>query len=181
MTPNHADPHVQLLDDARHAQAVADRSQRRLLVEADEQDATFRGSLEEAAEWGGELVLETSLGHRLRGRVRALASDHLVVDGDHGRAWLRLAAVTLVRTVRGGELRAGGGERSPRPDVRLADALRGLVERRADVEVVFDGGSIARGTVTAAGRDVLTLRDPATGERALVHLARAALVVARAG
>lgn len=169
------DPHLRLLDDARHAEAVADRSQRRLLAEADEQDATLRGSLQDAAEVGAPVVLETTVGRRVRGAIRALAADHVIVDDAHGTAWVRLPAVTVLR---GGDVRAGGGDRPERAPVAFAAALRTAVEARADIEVVFEGGATARGVAIAVGRDVLTLRDRATGSTCLVHLGRAAVVLA---
>ena len=175
------DPHLELLDDARHAQAVADRSQRRLLAEADDQDATFRGSLEDAAESGVVLMLETSVDRRIRGRVRLLSADHLVIEGSHGSAWVRLEALTVLRFGRDPTVRAGGGDRSQRPAVPLADALHRLVEHRDEVEVVFVGGTSARGVAVAIGRDVLTLHSESTDERHLVHLDRVALVLARPG
>lgn len=173
MTP---DPHLQLLDDARHAAAVAERTQRRLLEDADGQDATFLGSLEELAEAGVAVSLHTTVGRRLHGTIRALAADHVLLAGDHGSAWVRLPAVTVLRVPDGNQVRAGGGDRPARPGVPLADALRGLVERRATVEVLFDGGVGIRGTAVAAGRDLLTLRD-GTGGHALAHLDRAAIVL----
>lgn len=174
------DPHLELLDEARQAQAVADRSQRRLLAEADDQDATFLGSLEELAESGATVVLETTVGRVVRGHVRALAADHVVVESEHGSAWVRLGAVTVLRASRQSTVRAGGGERPSRPAVPFADSLRSLVEERASVEVAFEGGASARGVAIAAGRDVLTLRNPATGERSLAHLQRAAVVLVHA-
>ncbi len=176
MTPQHTDPHLQLLDDARHAQAVADRSQRRLLEQADEQDATFRGSLEDAAETATAIVLETTVGRRVSGVVRALAADHAVIEGEHGTAWVRLSAVTVLRLPRQRDVRAGGADRSDRAAVPFAGALRALVESRADVDVVLVGGATTRGAAVAAGRDVLTLRDPVTGDHVLVHLDSVALV-----
>lgn len=173
------DPHLQLLDDARQAQAVADRSQRRLLAEADDQDATFLGSLEDVAESGATVVLDTTVDRRVRGRVRALTADHVVVDGEHGTTWVRLHAVTVLQLPHAATVRAGGGERPHRPPVPLTDALRGLVEQRTDVEITFDGGSSIRGTAVAAGRDVLTLRDPVSHVRTLAHLGRAAVVTSR--
>lgn len=173
------DPHLQLLDDARQAQAVADRSQRRLLAEAGDQDATFLGSLEGVAESGTTVVLDTTVGHRVRGRVRVLTADHVVLDTDHGTTWVRLRAVTLLQVPRSADVRASGGERPQRPPVPLTDALRMLVEERADVEITFEGGSRVRGTAVAAGRDVLTLREPTAGTRTLAHLGRAAVVTSR--
>lgn len=173
------DPHLQLLDDARQAQAVADRSQRRLLAEAGDQDATFLGSLEGVAESGTTVVLDTTVGDRVRGRVRVLTADHAVIDTDHGTTWVRLQAVTLLQVPRSADVRASGGERPQRPPVPLTDALRPLVEERADVEVTFEGGSSVRGRAVAAGRDVLTLHDPITGTRTLAHLGRAAIVTSR--
>lgn len=175
MTPG-ADPHVQLLDDARQAAAAASRAQRRVLRAVDEQDATLVGSLEELAEAATEVAVHTTVGRRLRGTVRALAAQHLVIVGPHGTAWVRTAAVTQLRVPAATRLRLGGGERPARPPVALADALRGLVERRARVEVVLDGGARVHGTALAAGRDVLVLRE-ATGVEVLAHLDRAAVVL----
>lgn len=179
MSPLSRDPHLQLLDDARQAQAVADRSQRRLLAEADDHDATFLGSVEDVAESGAVVVLATTVGRGVRGRVRALTGDHVLVDTEHGTTWVRIQAVTLLEVPRSATVRAGGGERPVRAPVPLADALRRLVEQRADVEITFEGGSSVRGTAVAVGRDVLTLRDPVTGARTLAHLGRAALVTTR--
>ena len=181
MTGSLEDPHVRLLDDARHAQAVADRSQRRLLTEADDQDATFLGSLEEVAETGRIVVLETTVERRVRGMITLLSGDHVVLEGEHGTAWVRLRAITVLRVDRNTVVRAGGGERARRADVPLSEALRDLVDGRAEVDVVFDGGTSVRGTALAVGRDVLTLRNPATAERVLAYLERACLVVAHTG
>lgn len=175
------DPHQELLDDARHAQAVTDRSQRRLLQEADEQDATFRGSIEDAAEAGVRIVVETTVGRQLGGRVRALAADHVVIEGEHGVAWVALAAVVVLRAPSAADVRAGGGQRPARPSVPLAASLRDLVEQRAELEVVLGASSSARGTAVAVGCDVLTLREAGTGARLLVHLPSAAIVLHRPG
>ncbi len=170
------DPHVRLLDDARHAAAVAERAQRRLLDDADGQDATFLGSLVDLAECGTVVVLHTTIGRRLRGTIRAVAADHVLLVGDHGPAWVRSSAITTVRAGGDGDVRPGGGDRPGRGGPTLAAALRDPVERRATVEVLFDGGSGIRGTALTVSRDLLTLRDGA-GRRALVHLDRAAVVL----
>lgn len=177
MTLRRTDPHQELLDDARQADAVASRTQRRLLQEADEQDATFRGSLEDAAESGLAIVVETTVGRRLSGQVRALAADHVVLEGEHGTAWIALSAVGIVRATRAPHVRAGGGERPARPSVPLAVALRRLAEERAELEVVLAATSVVRGTATAVGRDVLALRERGTGTRLLLHLPRAQVVL----
>lgn len=181
MSASRTDPHQQLLDDARHADAVAARTQRRLLEEAEQQDATFLGSLEDAAERGVPLVVETTVARRLRGYVRALAADHVVIDGEHGTAWVSLWAIAVVRAPRLSEIVAGGGDRPPRPSVSFARALREVVEQRASLEVVSGPTNVARGTAVAVGRDVLTLREADGGTRVLVHLPRAAIVLHRPG
>ena len=173
------DAHVRLLDDARQAAATADRTVRRLLCEADEQDASFRGSIEGLAE-AGPVILDTVVGRRLRGTVRTLAAQHVVLIGAHGTAWLRIAAITTARPAAGHPVRAGGGDRPAPAAVSLPDALRVLVERRATLEVLFDGAATVRGRVLAVGRDVLTLREPA-GQQLLVHLDRAAVLISTDG
>lgn len=169
------DPHVRLLDDARQADAVTERSRRRLLLDAHAQDGTFRGSLEGLAEDERTVVLHTTVGRRVQGRVEALAADHVTLVSDHGTTWVRLASVTVLRVPDGSVVRPDGGERAPRSPVALADALRELVEDRAEVDLVLVGGGLLRGTAVAAGRDLLTVRDGAGGH-ALVHLDRCAVV-----
>lgn len=179
MTAAGIDPHMDLLDEARVAAAAEARAQRRLLVDADVQDATLHGSIEDLAETGADLVLHTTIGRRIRGTVEALTADHVTVCGDHGVARVRLDAVTVVRVADGSEARPGGGDRAARPASPLAEAVRHLVNDRATVEVLFDGGGGIRGTALAAGRDVLTVRD-GHGARALVHLDRAAVLLSHA-
>ena len=185
MTRTGADPHLDLLDEARLRAAAEDRQQRRLLADADRQDATFRGSVEQLAESDAELVVHTTVGRRLRGVVAALSGDHVQLRGDHGAAWVRLDAVTVVRTgerstgASGGASGMGGGERAARPSVSLSADLSHLVDDRATVEVLFDGGGGIRGTAAAAGIDVLTVVD-GHGATALVHLDRVAVVLAHA-
>ena len=170
------DPHLDLLDDARHAAAVADRSQRRLLSEADGHEATLRGSLRAAAEGGAPVQVQTVVDRTVRGRVRALSHDHVVIAGPRSIAWVQLDAVTVLRTVAGTEADAAPPATVP---VDLADALRPLSEERDEVEVLLTGGGRARGRVVAVGRDVVTLRDP--GGDQLVHLRHAAVVLVRPG
>jgi hypothetical protein len=171
------DPHVRLLDDARQADAVAERVRRRLLLDADAQDGTFRGTLEGLAEDERTVLLLTAAGRQVQGRVRALAADHVVLTDGHGTFWVRLANVTVLRVPDGWVVRPGGGERAPRPPIPLRAALRVLVEEGAEVEVVLSGGDVVRGTAAAAGRDVLTVRD-GSGEHAFVHLDRCAVIAA---
>lgn len=179
MTTAGIDPHLDLLDEARVAAAAEDRAKRRLLTDADVQDATFQGTIEDLAEAGAELVLHTTIGRRIRGSVRALSADHVTVAGDHGIARVRLDAVTVLRVADDTVARPGGGDRAARAAGPLAEAVRHLVEDRATVEVLFDGGGGIRGTALAAGRDVLTVRD-GHGSRALVALDRAAVLLSHA-
>lgn len=175
MTTTDSDPHVRLLDDARQADAVAERVRRRLLLDADAQDGTFRGTLEGLAEDERTVLLHTAAGRQVQGRVCALAADHLVLTGGHGTVWVRLASVTVLRVPDGWAVRPGGGERAPRPPIPLTAALRILVEEGAEIEVVLSGGDVVRGMALAAGRDVLTVRDE-TGGHAFVHLDRCAVI-----
>lgn len=170
------DPHLDLLDDARHAAAVADRSQRRLFAEAGDHEASLAGSLRAAAEAGSPVVLDTTVDRSVRGRVRALAHDHVVVADARGVAWVRLDAVTVLRSA--GAAGVEGGPAGPAV-TGLGDALRPLTEERDDVEVLLTGGGRVRGRVLAVGRDVLTLRG--TGGDQVIHLRHAAVVLARPG
>lgn len=169
------DPHLDLLDDARQEAAVADRSHRRHHGEATAADASLHGVLLDLAEQGRDLLLATTVGRAVRGRVRSLAQDHVEVATATGAAWVRLDAVAVVRPS-SGPVTTGGGARPAPATGHLVAALRELVERRATVEAVVLGGATVRGTAVSIGRDVLTLAEPATSQEQLLHLATTALV-----
>lgn len=177
-----SDPHLDLMDDARHAEAVTERTRRRMLSGADDQDATFAASLRAVAEAGAVVMLETTVGRTVRGRVDAVTPTHLVVGDGVATSYVRIDRVTAVRGVAGGTAPRATAEDTRRADAApLLDLLTELAHDRAELEVHLDGGAVVRGTVRRAGIDVLTLRSPTSGDTVLVQLGLAAVITHRAG
>jgi len=171
------DPLVDLVDDSRLAAAAMERTQRRLLAAADGDEATLRGTLGELAERRVTVHLDTVAGHRARGLVRALARDHVVLEGPHGRSIVALAAVSSIRVDRDVRVRAGGaGRTTDTAEETLAEALRPLRDERVGVLVVARGAPAVRGRVVDVGSDVVGL-DTDTHEHVLVPLGALVAVI----
>lgn len=177
MDPLH-DPLVDLVDDSRLQAAALERTHRRLLAAADGDAATLRGTLGDLAERRVTVHLDTVAGHRARGRVRALAHDHVVLDGAHGRTLVALATVSGLRVDRDVRVRAGGAGRAGAAPAAgtLAEALRPLRDDRVDVLLVALGAPAIRGRLTDVGDDVLGI-DSDTREHVLVPLHAVVAVV----
>lgn len=97
MTGATDDPHVALVDEAATGEAIAERSRRRVLADVDAQEATFRSTLWTAAARGGTVVVDTSVGVSIRGRIRAVGPTHLVVEDVSSTSHVRIDHVTAVR------------------------------------------------------------------------------------
>lgn len=181
-SPVSRDPHVDLLDDARTDEAVADRARRRLLAEAEDLDATFHATLRAAAATGAAVLADTTVGRSVRGRIEAVGATHVVVRDAAATSYARIDQLTAVRALAGGPpVRAtpddGAGGR-PAP---LVDVLAGLAHERTRIDAHLVGGSTARGAVRRVGTDVLTLRADHGGEDVLVNLALAAVITVHHG
>lgn len=162
---------LELLDEARHAQAVADRASRRMIAEADDQDATFAGSLLAAAEAATVVLLDTTVGRTVRGRLLAVGPTHCVLTDGSATSWIRVDGVTTVRRVSGGaRLRASGGDEVRSEGAAVIDALTELAHERTPVDAHLVGGAVVRGEVHRVGTDVVTLRTPTSGDVTLVQL-----------
>lgn len=172
-----SDPHLDLLDDARQAEAVADRTRRRLLTEADDQDASFATSLRAAAEAGGVVLAETTVGRTVRGRIDAVGDQHVVVEDTTATSYVRVDQLTAVRGVTGSPaIRATAEVADAGTPRSLGEVLAELAHQRTAVDVHLVGGAVVRGEVWRAGTDVLTVRAPVTGDQSLVQLRLAALI-----
>ncbi len=177
-----ADPHLDLLDAARHADAVEARTRRRLLDEVDERDATFVTSLHAAAEAGGTVLIDTTVGRTVRGRMEAVGEEHVVVTAPSATSFVRIDQVTALRPVAGAPpIRATAGSDARPPAGSLTDELVELARQRDGVDVHLVGGAVVRGAVRRVGDDVLTVGDPASGDEVLVQLALAAVIVVPRG
>ena len=155
-----------MLADAVAAEAARERSADRLLRQAAAEEATFAGVLVDLAERGERVAVRTAGGRVHRGVVRAVGLDFVVVqpeagDGDGPPVFVRLAAVTSVRTE---DTPADvTGNRRPPLAASLAAVLGGLAPDRPHVQVGIAGeGAYISGELVSAGFDVLVLRQPTT-------------------
>ena len=177
--PGADDPHVTLLDDARHGEAVAERSRRRLLAEAEELDATFPATLRGIAEQGGSVLVDTSVGRTVRGRVHALGTTHVALVDTTVTSYVRVDGIAAVRAVAGdAEVRVAVDDAPRSPAAPLQDVLVMLATERSAVDVHLEGGTVVRGTVRRVGSDVLTVRVDATGGEIIVNLPLAVVITA---
>lgn len=182
MSDPHRDPHLDLLDDARQAEAVADRARRRILAEADDQDAMFTTSLRAAAEAGGVVMAETTVGRTVRGRIDAVGDEHVVVEDPTATSYVRIDQLTAVRGVTGAPaVRATAASDAAVPTRSLGEVLTELAHERTAVDVHLVGGGVVRGAVWRAGADVLTVRAAVTGDESLVQLRLAAIITVHRG
>jgi hypothetical protein len=91
---------VGLLDEARRAEAVAQRSRQRWLQEQAQESATFAGTLIDLAEARRSVVVETAVGSHHTGRIRDVGADVCLIETRSAQlVALRLSAVASVRTL----------------------------------------------------------------------------------
>lgn len=157
--PTSRDPHLELLDDARHSNAVAERARERGLRQRDAEAATFVGLVRDLLESGETVTVVTAGERRHTGRVVDVARDHLVVDGPQGRTLLCHDAVAQVRPRPGSGSGVAAGDRGAVTDRTLLEALSWLADERPTVVVA--GRSRAeplRGRLVGIGEDLLTIR-----------------------
>lgn len=163
------DPHLELVDDARLGEALAERTAERLLRQRAQDTASFVGTLRDLAERGTTVVVATAAGRRHRGAVRGVARDHVVLAGATGEVHLRLDVIVTVRPQPGSRAVAAEGDREAVDDLLLLELLARVLEDRPTVVLAFDGpGDVLRGRLETVGGDVVTLRPEGDGELVFV-------------
>lgn len=163
------DPHLELIDDARLAEALADRTAERLHRQRATDTASFVGTLRDLAERGVTVVAVTTAGRRHRGVVVGVAADHLVLAVPAGEVHLRLDVLATVRPQPGSDAPVAQGDREAVEDLLLTEVLARALEDRPTVVLAFAGpGEVLRGRLEAVGEDVLTLRPEGEGELVFV-------------
>jgi hypothetical protein len=147
------------LDDARADVVAAERSRQRWLRHQAEQSAAFSGTLLGLLERGVSVELRTTAGSVHQGRLTALAKDVCGLRTAAGRqVWVRIDAVTAVRTHGGVGTPPAGDDRALRQDGGLPDVLARLADDRARVALATEGtGQPIVGELRAVGADVATL------------------------
>lgn len=140
--------------------AARSRVQERWLHQQAVEDARFAGLLLDLAERGSMVVIATTAGPVLRGRLAAIAADFVVLAHEGGqRSFVALTAVATVRPEPGRHQGEAVADRSAPVDATLHDVLGGLAVDRPRVQVVSAGGAGATiGELWAVGADVVTVR-----------------------
>ncbi len=146
--------------ETRDEDAARSRAQERWLHQQAVEDARFAGLLLDLAERGSTVVIGTTAGPVLRGRLVAVATDFAVLGHDGGqRTFVALRAVATVRPEPGRRQGEAVADRSAPVDATWHDVLGGLAVDRPRVHVVSAGGAGAVvGELWAMGADVVTLR-----------------------
>jgi hypothetical protein len=151
-----------LLADAAAHQVARDRVGERMLRQAAEEEATFTGVLVDLAERRDVVTIRTSGGRSLRGIIRAVGRDFVIVrDSELPPAFVAFAAIASIRSpsARGSRPDDVAGSRSAPIDATLAVVLSGLAADRPRVHVAVEGEAASLvGELRAVGRDVVTLR-----------------------
>jgi hypothetical protein len=143
------------LAEARVDAATEARSREHWLQAMAAQEASIGGLLLDLAERQVTLVLTVG-GRRHRGVVRALGADFVALDQADRSLLVRVAAVSLVRTVT--DTGPPLGDRVLTTQRQLAHVLEELAAERARVAIVTADGTTVAGSLRSVGRDVLVLR-----------------------
>lgn len=155
-----SDPLVGLVDEAMHAEVVRRRNLRRGLADRAAASATWIGTLRDLAEQRVPVAIHLAGGRVHRGRLTAVAADHLVVVGDGAvTVVVAKAAIRQLRPQADLPRHAVQGDRCPGDNRLLPEALEDLLAHGVDVTLgLQDVADTVYGTVETLGEDVLTVR-----------------------
>lgn len=150
---------VGLTDEARVAEAIADRAHQRDLTLRAAELATLAGTLRDLAEHGAGVGVTTVTGRTYRGSAVAVATDHLVLQTPVGqRVFVRLGAVALVRPDRDHRAPLAQGDREPAQDLLLVERCARWVEDRPALALAVRGHhDLLRGRLLAVAEDLLSV------------------------
>jgi hypothetical protein len=153
------DPFVDLLDEARHGEAVRSRTRRRWLDQQRLDEGGFVGTLLDLADRAQLVVVRTEAGRTHQAYVGEVGEDHCVLETTAGATVVVvLAAVASVRP-RALDLREQAvGDRRAATGRTLRDQLQRVAWDRPRVVVVTRGvPELLTGELLSVGRDVVTL------------------------
>lgn len=175
------DPYVQLTDDGRLADAIAERSAERQLRQEQSEFATFAGTMRDLAEARRDVTVRSGSGRSYQGALLAVAIDHVVVRAGSSRSvHVAIDQVTAVQVDPTSPAGAASGDREAAQDRTLDEVLAAALGDRPVVVVVTRGdGEAHRGQLLAVGEDVVTLRVEGAGARYLPTSALSEVVVDR--
>ena len=155
-----ADPDLdltELIDDARHREAVASRSRQRWLRQQAEEDATLAGVFADALTNRAVLTVRTTTGRSHQGTVRQVGRDYVALDTEAGVVALTLDAVTAVRVEPSLRAEPPAGRRVG-ADLLLAEMLAEALADQPRVGIGLRGDpEMITGKLRAVGLDVVTV------------------------
>lgn len=153
-------------------EAARSRARQRWLQRQADEESTFLGMLIDLAERRRSVLVSTTGTHHFRGTLRAVGADFVVVrEQGLGEVVLPLRSVASVRPNPGDP--GAAGDRPLTVELVLSDTLVELSADYPDV-MVGAGGDELRGTLRAAGIDVLSVVVDGP-RRDVVHLNSASL------
>lgn len=166
---------IELLDEARAAEARAARARERVLRRMAAEGAQLAGTLVDLAERESPVVIGTVAGRHHQGLVVLVGGDYCVLrtDGD-AEIHLCLSAITTVRPAPGERHVVASGERRSATDRLLLEMLGRAAGDRRRVTLVTRTGEVVAGELRAVGADVLSL-SLAGGEGDTCYIAATAL------
>jgi hypothetical protein len=144
--------------DAALTEQAEARRHRHWLAQAASETATFDGVLADLGERGATITIVLAGGDQVRGTVRALGADFVLLALSGGPAalvFVNRAQLLAVRTLPGE--RPSAGTQVLNLDARLLDVLAELVAERPRVQIV-GAPDVPAGELRAVGHDVLTVR-----------------------
>ena len=158
--------------DTRVEDAARSRVRERWMRQQAEEDARFVGLALDLSEGGTGVIVRTTTGHTLRGRIAAVAIDFCVLRNDGGPpTLLAFSTIATLRPEQGHRAGEASSERAAPLSATLAHLLAGLAGERPRVRLVVDGGGEALvGELRSVGADVATMRLDGDGGTVYVRL-----------
>ena len=152
------DPLLELLDEARAADAGSARGRERSLRRQAEEDASMTGALVDLAESRSAVTLRTMNGSVRHGVVVAVGADFCLLRAEpQTDLYVHVSAISTVRPHPGERHPAASGDREPPSGLRLLDLLATMLDERPTVTVGTLDGELVTGELRAVGRDIVTV------------------------
>jgi hypothetical protein len=146
---------TRLIAEERALDAAQARTRERNLRLSASTDATVTGVLVDLAERGDPVVVATTTGRTIRGRIALVARDAVVI----GASYVRLDAVSWFRRLDRDHANEPAGDRPAPRHTTFAALIASIAVDRPRVSLALIGeAAVLHGELCAAGRDVLTVR-----------------------
>ena len=160
------------LDDAKAAEAVAERRRERRLAQLSAEEADLRSTFRFLSQAGHEVTLHTTTGRQYAGQIVGVARDAVELNTvETGRVLVRLPAVAWITSQPGRRAPSARHERSAAAEElpRLLDILATDAADRPRVRV-FCGNAVLTGDLRSVGQDVIHLELDGAGQQSIINL-----------